>query len=466
MLFLIGIVGTVLTAVLLLFAPAWGILAALLSKPIVDTTFDQPAILGLKLTELISGVVPLFILIRAFFATDAERSLRRMPLYPIWLIWSIYAAFFSSLIMYGESVLEGVNVFFRHLNGLAGFYMAQAYFCRDERLTRRFFLCLAIAAIFPVATGTIEALTGHHWRITLGEGNVIRGVGLYHDGITIRYYALQGILALLVLSALYWQRQRLLRVAALVYGLFAALVIQRAYSKSGILTLGSWALLWPLLLRKYKSLAVVAVVAVIGIGWYGAELMDAGGFIFHKEVAALQGTGGVNRTFAGRWYTWQEMMEEWRGFDTLAQLFGAGRVATGAHNDYLQILYHGGMVGLSIYLLLLALIFRRVVLNLLRRIDVFSVAALLALIMWMVDTIGLVPSAYSGYQWFVWGVVGVCFRRRADEERAPIVVSAAGKTDEPDVPGRLQPEATLLQPVSSPEFLQLPAPRTGIERLS
>jgi len=50
-----------------------------------------------------------------------------------------------------------------------------------------------------------------------------------------------------------------------------------------------------------------------------------------------------------------------------------------------------------------------------RRLDVYSIAALLAFIMWIVDAMGLVPSAYSGYQWFVWGLVGLCLRRRQDD---------------------------------------------------
>jgi hypothetical protein len=45
--------------------------------------------------------------------------------------------------------------------------------------------------------------------------------------------------------------------------------------------------------------------------------------------------------------------------------------------------------------------------------------------MWMVDSIGLVPSAYPGYQWFVWGIIGICLRRGQEESKREKVEKAA-----------------------------------------
>jgi hypothetical protein len=38
--------------------------------------------------------------------------------------------------------------------------------------------------------------------------------------------------------------------------------------------------------------------------------------------------------------------------------------------------------------------------------------------MWLVDAIGLVPSSYPGYQWFVWGFIGLSLRLREEAGRA------------------------------------------------
>jgi hypothetical protein len=44
--------------------------------------------------------------------------------------------------------------------------------------------------------------------------------------------------------------------------------------------------------------------------------------------------------------------------------------------------------------------------------------------MWLVDAIGLVPSLYSGYQWFVWGVIGIAVRYDQNMKRAKSTLSS------------------------------------------
>jgi len=88
-------------------------------------------------------------------------------------------------------------------------------------------------------------------------------------------------------------------------------------------------------------------------------------------------------------------------------------------------LFHGGYVGLGIYAVLLVGVSWLMLRNALRRLDTYAIAALFVFIMWMVDTVGLVPSAYSGYQWFAWGVIGFCLRYRQDE---PLRVAAISPT--------------------------------------
>jgi len=406
----------IIALMLLTFRPAWGVLAILIVRPFVDTTWETPVLAGLKLTEIFSGAVPLILLVHICLPGAREQSLRRMPLRGFWLAWFAYVAVFSSFILYSQDVASGFNIFFRHVNGFVGFYMAQAYFAKDDK-PKRFFWALAIAGLFPMAQGIIELTTGIHWKVTYGEGNLVRNIGLYHDAITIRYYALQTILALLVLSALYLKRKTILQLLGIGYGLVCAAVVQGAFSKSGTLTLGSWVLLWPLLLRRFKALAVLGVLALGIAVAYAPTIVHNFETVFGKEINAIQGDAGVERTFSGRWYTWQEMMAQWQEFGFFAKTFGAGQVATGAHNDYLQVLYHGGVVGLALYVTLLLALLTRIGRDLWKKADPFSVAALLVMIMWLIDTIGLVPSAYSGYQWFAWGVIGLCLRRREDAAR-------------------------------------------------
>jgi hypothetical protein len=404
---------SVVALVLLVAKPLWGIMAIFLVRPLVDATWAQPIIFDFKLTELVSSFVPLIIFARMIFDDGRTRPLRDMPLKWMWFAWSLDAAMFSSFIMFDSDWRLGLSVLMRHLNGLTGFYMLQAY-CRSERDFLSFAWSLAIAGLFPMATGVIEGVTGIHWKVTFGENDVIRNIGFYHDAITIRYFALQTIMGLFLILAI-GKTKALLKAFCIAYILAAAFVIKGAYSKSGLLTLGSWLLLWPLLRKNIKALTAAIVAIVVTSLYFSKEIMDSIGFVFVREIAVVQGHGQVDQTFAGRWYVWKDLVKEWIALGPFAQMFGAGQIATGAHNDYLQILFHGGLVGLCVYVLLLFSIGWAIVRSLWERRDIWAIAPLFVFIMWIVDTIGLVPSAYSGYQWFVWGIIGFCLRHRQDE---------------------------------------------------
>jgi hypothetical protein len=462
---------TVVALILLVFAPAWGVLGIFIARPLVDATWESRSVLaGMSLTEIISGLAPVLVLPWMLASSDLRKSFSRMPMRFMWLLWSADVLLFSLYIMTVDGIPTGVSVLFRHWSGLIGFYMVQAWFAAEQRLVRRFAIALLIAGIFPVSTGLYEAVTGFHWTITMGEDNVIRNVGLYHDAITIRYYALQTIMAVLLLHATEGAtegvaggtRSSIVSSLSWAYAACAAFILFKAYSKSGTFTLLSWGLLWLLLLRKYRALTVAGIAAVILAGWYGKEVMDAGGFIFQKELGAIAGTADSHRAFNGRFYHWIELLDQWNELPVANQIFGSGHIATGAHNDYIQVMFHGGYIGLTIYVTLLIRIMVRVAGDLRRRRDAYSVAALLAMIMWLVDTIGLVPSAYSGYQWFVWGVVGLCLRRREDELR-PAAVAATTPVDVSTQVGSastMPARNPLLLPVPPGRtFLQLPAPK-------
>jgi O-antigen ligase len=200
--------------------------------------------------------------------------------------------------------------------------------------------------------------------------------------------------------------------------------------------MAAWVLCWTLLQRKVVSLIAMIVPVTAAALWYFPQLAGNIAKIFYKEAGALTGTVDSKMTFAGRWFGWKEMLDQWSGIPLLGKVFGSGHPALGAHNDFLQMLFHGGLVGLAIYLSLLGYMGYRLVMNLRQQVDPLRVGALMAYLMWMIDTIGLVPSAYSSYQWFVWGVIGLSVRSaqvgaeldpvQTDLEPAPASKRSAG----------------------------------------
>ncbi len=417
--------------------PVIGIPLVFIAKPFIDATFDQAVLLDFRLTELTAVLVPLGIAGHLLFSGE-EGRLDRMPLKGIWMLYAADVCVFSGLIAYNQGLLEGAEVLLRHLNGLVGFYMLQRFFQSEARL-KGLLLALAAAGLFPVAVGLYQLVTGTVWRYEQSEG-VIRNIGLWHDAVSLRVYALQTILAVLLYGAMYAQRTNVPgALLTWTYTGLATAVLLKTYSKSGIFTLAAWTACWTLLRRRYAALALVIAGGGVFAVWYGEGLIADILQIYHKELGFLSGTVEKTRTFAGRWYGWQEMLADWQHLHWAAKLFGSGKAAIGAHNDYLQILFHGGALGLGIYVSLLLAIGARILGDLRRATDPLSVGALMLFIMWMVDAVGLVPSAYPGYQWFVWGMVGLSFARHAQGHPASTDAEAQADPDGTAAPSRYEP---------------------------
>ncbi len=192
--------------------------------------------------------------------------------------------------MFLDSPIDGVDILLRHLNGFAGFYMVQAY-CRTDTDIRRFAWTLALAGVFPMATGIYEVLTGFHWRVTYGELGVVRNIGLYHDAITIRYYALQTIMGFIAHFRITREKNPCLCVWASSHTASAVvLVIKGAYSKSGIITLTSWIGIVAVAAKGSKDVAFAGDRVGFPLACITPRpIMDSGGFVFLKEIVCGSG---------------------------------------------------------------------------------------------------------------------------------------------------------------------------------
>ncbi len=421
-----------------LFNPALGVALLFVAKPVVDANWGTALFMGMPLTQLVAGAVPCFVLAQLAL-TKPHASLSRMPLMGLWALYAGYQSTMVWVTLGQQDWMLGANVALRTLNGFAGFYMVQA-FCHEERERRRWLLALVLAGLFPVGVGLYQAATGVVWRTEYQDvEGLLRYTGLYHDVIMVRHYTFQTILALLLLAALNPRASWPARSGMVLYLAAATLVMLKAYSKAGLVTLALWGLCWTLLQRKLWTLVLLSAIGAVLAVSVASDLSGNIVTIFQKELGFLGGSVEADRTLNGRWYIWQDMLSEWAKLDAISRLFGSGKVGLGAHNDYLQVLFHGGVVGLALYATLLGAIGWRVLSDLWRRVDPLAVAALLAYLSWMVDTIGLVPSAYSGYQWFVWGIIGLSLRVRQDERRRVTPVGRPAPVSETAMPSGVIP---------------------------
>ncbi len=115
------------------------------------------------------------------------------------------------------------------------------------------------------------------------------------------------------------------------------------------------------------------------------------------------------RTLAGRWFGWEALLQNYADRPLVFQILGNGNPGN-AHNDFLVRLFSGGVVGLFIYVVLLGSIGVRILKNFRRRPSPLNVMAIMIFAMWLVDTLGLSPSLYPAYQWYVWGFIGLSLR--------------------------------------------------------
>jgi hypothetical protein len=76
---------------------------------------------------------------------------------------------------------------------------------------------------------------------------------------------------------------------------------------------------------------------------------------------------------------------------------------------------HSGIAGLLIYITLLLVIGFTLIKQLVKEIDSLAVLALIMYLVYLIDTIGLVPSSYSHFQWLAWGLIGLSIRVRTNK---------------------------------------------------
>jgi O-antigen ligase len=423
MLFYLAGLATCWVVIVLLAFPSIGVLLALMARPIVDATWNHPIVGNLRWTEVISVAIPVEILIFMALRAKSSQSIKRLPLLNIWYL-NLSATFISfCLISIEQGPIAAFSVFFRQINGFVGYYMGQAFFLQDKGLGK-FLLALLMAGLFPLAVGLYQWVTGTQWIQAEAEG-LTRYVGLYHDAFTIRYYMEQLILAAVLYSAIFGHRRVFLNLALAILGICALVVMFRAYSKSGMLTLAAWGSVWAILGRRFIFLGVVAAIFLaIGI-YYLPEILGQLQQLFHKEIGAIEGNTEVERTLAGRWYGWKEVWESWKEIGIFGKSFGSGLVATGVHNDYLMLLLHGGLFAVASYLALLFTVGYKLIGYARKTRTPLALGGVMAFCMWMIDSIGLVPSAYPGYQWFIWGIIGICLRRGQEESKREKVEKAA-----------------------------------------
>ena len=386
----------------------YGILVTFLLKPIIDASW-KVSFGGIGLLDLVGVALPVLVLARSF---APGQKLSDIPLFRIWLIFIIYNVLTYATYALVKGPLISIEFSFRVLNGFVGYYMIQTFF-HDKESFRRLLLVIILAGIFPMATGIYQVLTGAVWqpRSTVG---LARNVGLYHDAVTFRNYSFQTLSAVFLFWCYFLNPGRdLIKKTLLLILVGACLVVLfKIYSKAAVAIITIWIIIYCL---SYKRILPVILLAVLFLGvdfLFQGQLIADFKQLFSKEVAAtLENADELvyRRTLSGRWFGWEALLRNYANRSLVVQIFGNGNPSN-AHNDFLVRLLSGGVIGLFIYVVLLGSIAKAILKNLRREASPLNVMAIMIFAMWLVDTMGLHPSLYPGYQWYVWGFIGLSLR--------------------------------------------------------
>lgn len=406
-----GLFVAAIGAAFLFSAPA-GVLIAFLGKPIIDATWEI-GFGNINALKIVGVLVPIMVFA---YAVSNRSPGHGTPLLSIWLIYSVYTCLsYGFQLAYADDPIdEFINVVqysFRTLNGLAAYLMVQAYFRETERL-RQLLLVLLLASLFPMFMGVYQAATGVVWqeRSTVG---LTRNVGLYHDAFTFRGYAFQTLTAIVLYWAYFVRKTQVIRQLLLVgLSLMALLVLYKVYSKAGVLILLMWIVIWTAGRRSFMPAMMVVFALLVANAVTSELLFSEVQQLYTKEVIAsgdYATTRDEQRTLGGRWFIWSYYLDEYWRSSLIEQMFGSGRLVP-AHNDFLVKLISSGVLGMTLYALLLWAVGVRLVRNYFKERSPLNVMGLMVFAMWMVDTVGLSPSIYTSYQWYVWGIIGLAIR--------------------------------------------------------
>lgn len=411
MIFPLGLLATAIVGIIFLLGNIpMGIMLAIGIKPVIDATWEY-SIAGINLLQIAGVMLPIFLLAHS-------KNISNIPLFSVWITYVIYNIFTYSFTIFEGRVLMFVESTFRILNGFIGYYMMQTYFS-DKEAFRKLLLACILGSLFPMLMGLYQAVTGYVWHERLAAG-LVRNVGMYHDAQVFRTYAFQTITVII----LYWsyfltpktkflfiQKILLLALTGLCF-----LVLFKIYSKAAYMIGVAWFAIWIISRGQIRTLVLLIIIALFASIIFGNQISNEAQQVFSKETTFLEteqddihSEFNKKRTLGGRWYIWELTMEEFYSRSFLGQLFGNG-ISAAVHNDFLKTLLSGGIIGLFIYIILLIAIGIKLIDNYLQERSALNVMAVMLFIMWIIDCIGLVPSLYPAYQWYVWGFIGLAFK--------------------------------------------------------
>ena len=412
-----SLIALAVTLVCFVFGTS-GILIYLFLRPIIDWGYDF-AIFGLSVPAL-AGLLPL-----VYVCVKANVYFRKIPtttpfFITVVICWVLYATIHLITIdMVNGHIIESIESVARISSTFAGYILIRHH-CDTPNKYRALLLVLMgmgwlaflnILLYQAGMTGSIE------YKTFAGNSRVS---GFSHGIISLRYYYAFALIAAIVFMG----ASR--RVSSKVFGLATILIstigLYFTFSKSAVLFFLT-IMLFSTVLQVHKSQTKRVTQAVVLLSVGVPVLMFAGidyvAAIFYKEISADPSAVALNGRF-NAWALFFDRFQESSWLDIIIGNFDHLKTgfSGGVHNDYLMNLGRYGVIGLMIYVVMIATIsfhafvtfgFRQVITD----YDRSKIILLRCFIVfWIIDVIGLHVSNMPVFMCLVFGLYGLVDQQR------------------------------------------------------
>lgn len=408
MFFYLGIFSILALIVISLFSDSYKkpFLTMIILSPIIGSTWRNN-FFGISLIDLFFFLFIFFFFIRILLKKE---KLYKFQYQNFFFIYIFIMIFISFQVYFNSGLFPAIEFFVKSIFLPICFYLCFVYIANIKD-AKALVMSFIIAIFFPLIFIFIQKITGHTWRYHATRG-LIRSQGVYHDVVTARIFIMQALIGIYIYWNYFMNRSRYLMKSALLFLSSLCLVgLYFLYSKTIVLTLVLWIILFAFFRKRMYVLPMAIFLLILINSLIGNMLLSDMKTLFSKEIEYAGGNITSDYVLAGRGKIWKSYSIEWKDLPILEKIIGTGRSHGYFHNDFLRILYSGGVIFFLLYGALLIKLSWNIFRLYLKEKRAIYFAALLAITYYFSESFGQVAGFYPIINPATWGLAGLCLNR-------------------------------------------------------
>jgi hypothetical protein len=396
------LVSIILLLCLISSSYKYPLLAFILFVPVVDAAWSY-RFGEFSLIDILDSAFILMFLLRILIKRE---KIYRFPFFNLFLAYFIILMLASVHIVMNSNILTALDFFTKSLYMPLAFYCLSTYF-NDQKDMKYLVTVFILSGLFPVIFTMLQKITGHVWVYHVSRG-LVRNVGLYHDIVTARMFLIQAVLGI----ALYWhyflKKNETIKKLTLAF-LFSLSIfgLYFLYSKAITAVLVLWTLIYALLRRKIYILPLALAIVFLANAATDNRVFIEVNQVFSRETEYMRGELETQYVLSGRGGIWEMYLQRWSELPLIRKFIGDGVSHGFFHNDFLRILFSGGILLVIGYYAIAIGLVSRLIREYRGKKGFIQFAAILAVVYFFVESIGQLPGFYPDIQPITWGLVAL-----------------------------------------------------------